>query len=89
MLAAIEAGGTKFVCAVGDETGEIVDKVTIPTIIPSETMKEVIAFFKKYQVTAMGVGSFYRSILIKIVQATVASHLHLKLLGRTIQSCKN
>ncbi|MEK4565336.1 ROK family protein [Alkalihalobacillus sp. FSL R5-0424] len=58
MLAAIEAGGTKFVCAVGDETGEIVDKVTIPTIIPSETMKEVIAFFKKYQVTAMGVGSF-------------------------------
>lgn len=47
MLAAIEAGGTKFVCAVGDETGNIVDKVTIPTTIPSETMKEVIAFFKK------------------------------------------
>ncbi|MGN7310405.1 ROK family protein [Alkalicoccobacillus gibsonii] len=58
MLAAIEAGGTKFVCAVGDETGKIIDKVTIATTVPSETMKEVIAFFKKYQITAMGVGSF-------------------------------
>ncbi|MFT9497782.1 hypothetical protein [Anaerosolibacter sp.] len=31
MFAAIEAGGTKFVCAVGDEKFQIVDKISIPT----------------------------------------------------------
>ncbi|KYG28240.1 ROK family protein [Alkalihalobacillus trypoxylicola] len=58
MLAAIEAGGTKFVCAVGDETGRIVDRIKIPTTIPEETMTEVIKFFKKYTVKSIGIGSF-------------------------------
>ncbi len=58
MLGAIEAGGTKFVCAVGDHLGNIMDRVTIPTTVPEETMKDVIAFFKKYPVEAIGIGSF-------------------------------
>lgn len=58
MLGAIEAGGTKFVCAVGDETGEIVDRIQIPTTVPSETMPQVVSFFKKYQIAAIGIGSF-------------------------------
>lgn len=45
MLGAIEAGGTKFVCAVGDEFGNITDVIQIPTTIPDETMPEVINFF--------------------------------------------
>ncbi|MBT2658559.1 ROK family protein [Bacillus sp. ISL-18] len=58
MLGAIEAGGTKFVCAVGDETGKITDRIQIPTTIPEETLPKVIDFFKKYPVEAIGIGSF-------------------------------
>lgn len=31
MLGAIEAGGTKFVCAVGDEKGNVIDRIHRPT----------------------------------------------------------
>lgn len=31
MFGGIEAGGTKMVCAVGDENGDIIDKMTFPT----------------------------------------------------------
>ena len=58
MLAAIEAGGTKFVCAVGDQTGKIVERIQIPTTIPEETMPKVIEFFKRYDIEAIGIGSF-------------------------------
>jgi fructokinase len=58
MLGAIEAGGTKFVCAVGDEKGKIVDRIQIPTTVPAETMSKVIEFFNQYPVKAIGVGSF-------------------------------
>ncbi|MFJ7727724.1 ROK family protein [Neobacillus sp. NPDC097160] len=58
MLGAIEAGGTKFVCAVGDEKGNLLERIHIPTTIPSETMVKVLAFFKKHDLDAIGVGSF-------------------------------
>lgn len=58
MLGAIEAGGTKFVCAVGDAEGNIVERIQIPTTVPEETMEEVIAFFQKYPIKSMGIGSF-------------------------------
>jgi fructokinase len=58
MLGAIEAGGTKFVCAVGDETGRIADSIQIPTTVPEETMAAAISFFKQYDIEAIGIGSF-------------------------------
>ncbi|OCA87840.1 fructokinase [Bacillus sp. FJAT-27225] len=58
MLGAIEAGGTKFVCAVGDKNGTIFDRKVISTTIPSETIPQVIAFFKQHPVEAIGIGSF-------------------------------
>ncbi|MEK5520590.1 MULTISPECIES: ROK family protein [Heyndrickxia] len=58
MLGAIEAGGTKFVCAVGDHLGNIKDRIQVPTTIPEETMKDVISFFRKYPIEAIGIGSF-------------------------------
>ena len=60
MFGAIEAGGTKFVCAVGDEAFEIIDQVTIPTTVPEETMPKVIAFFEPYaeKLQAIGISSF-------------------------------
>ena len=57
-IAAIEAGGTKFICGIGNEEGEIFDKISIPTTTPSETMKSVIEYFKEKEFEAMGVGSF-------------------------------
>ena len=41
---AIEAGGTKFVCAVGTEELTILERVSFPTTTPVETMKQVIDF---------------------------------------------
>lgn len=60
MLGAIEAGGTKFVCAVGHDIDNIVDQVTIPTTTPDETMLQVLSFFKKYEeeLKAIGIASF-------------------------------
>ncbi|MEK4439706.1 ROK family protein [Niallia sp. FSL K6-0077] len=58
LYGAIEAGGTKFVCAVGDAKGNIQERISIPTTTPEETMLEVIAFFKKFSVDAIGIGSF-------------------------------
>jgi fructokinase len=58
----IEAGGTKFICAVGDNSGEIIAKARFPTLMPDETMAEVVNFFKeqqkKYDLAAIGIASF-------------------------------
>ncbi|MGM0238266.1 MULTISPECIES: fructokinase ScrK [Enterococcus] len=56
----IEAGGTKFVCAIGDENFKIIERVSFPTETPEETMPNVIAFFQQHQtdLAAIGVGSF-------------------------------
>ncbi|MBR5992413.1 MAG: ROK family protein [Lachnospiraceae bacterium] len=57
-IGALEAGGTKMVCAVGDELGNIYDKVTIPTETPDETMPKMIEYFKNAHVDALGIGCF-------------------------------
>lgn len=55
---AIEAGGTKFVCAVSDEQGEIKGKVSIPTTTPEETLEQVFTYFDQFDLSAIGIGSF-------------------------------
>lgn len=57
-LGAIEAGGTKFVCGIADENGNIFERVSFPTETPEKTMKNVIEFFKGKEIDAIGVGSF-------------------------------
>lgn len=57
-LGAIEAGGTKFVLAVGNEHGEIFEKISIPTRTPEETMEDVLHFFKDKNIEALGIGCF-------------------------------
>ena len=58
IMAAVEAGGTRFNCGLGDENGNIIDQVSIPTTTPEETMKKVIEYFKDKKFDVMGVGSF-------------------------------
>ena len=43
----IEAGGTKFVCAVGTGPDDIRAEVRFPTSMPDETLDWAIAFFQK------------------------------------------
>jgi fructokinase len=58
ILGAVEAGGTKFVCGVGNENGEIFERISFPTTTPEETISQVVAFFNGKNVEAIGVGSF-------------------------------
>lgn len=58
LLGAIEAGGTKFVCAIGDKENKIVERVSFPTTTPEETLARVFSFFDNYEVEAIGIGSF-------------------------------
>ncbi|WP_035051389.1 ROK family protein [Carnobacterium pleistocenium] len=58
MYGAIEAGGTKFVCAVSDKQLEIKERVSIPTTTPEETLKQVFDFFDQYTLKSIGIGSF-------------------------------
>ncbi len=57
-IAAIEAGGTKFVCAIVSDMGCVVDRVSFLTKNPEETMKEVINYFKDKEFDAIGLGCF-------------------------------
>lgn len=58
MYGAIEAGGTKFVCAVSDKELNIVEKITIPTTTPEETFVKVFDFFDRFPLESIGIGSF-------------------------------
>lgn len=58
MLGGIEAGGTKFVCAVGKEDGTIIDRIEFPTTMPDETIEKVIRYFRQFSLQAIGIGSF-------------------------------
>jgi fructokinase len=55
----IEAGGTKWVCAVADASGAIVARDVFPTTGPDETLERAAAFFAGQPPTrAVGVGCF-------------------------------
>ncbi|GED48565.1 fructokinase [Carnobacterium maltaromaticum] len=58
MYGAIEAGGTKFVCAISDENFEIKERVSIPTTTPEETLSNVFEFFDQFKLDSIGIGSF-------------------------------
>jgi fructokinase len=55
----IEAGGTKFVCAVGTSPREIKEQIQVATTTPCETFNEVINFFRQQpKLEAIGIASF-------------------------------
>lgn len=58
MYGALEAGGTKMVCAIGDEKGNITERKVIPTLTPAETIPLMIDFFKSYEISALGIACF-------------------------------
>lgn len=58
ILGALEAGGTKMVCAVGDEKGNIYEQVKFPTENPEQTMSRIVEYFRNKKIEALGVASF-------------------------------
>ena len=64
MIGAIEAGGTKMICAVGSSWREVRDaeKFVVPTTTPDETMAKVMDWFvtqhRSTPLAAIGVASF-------------------------------
>ena len=55
---ALEAGGTKMVCATGLADGKILDQVSIPTTTPEETVDKIADYFKDKSIVALGVATF-------------------------------
>lgn len=63
LFGAIEAGGTKFIAAVGTGPEDIRDTIRIPTTTPAETLSTVIQWLREAQekhgqLAAIGVGTF-------------------------------
>lgn len=64
LVGGIEAGGTKFVCAVGAGPGaELMARVELPTLQPATQMAQVIDWFRRQQeshgrLQALGVATF-------------------------------
>jgi fructokinase len=63
LFGGIEAGGTKFVCAVGTGPGDIRAEIRFPTTTPAQNIEQCITFFQgqaaKYGgLTAVGIASF-------------------------------
>jgi fructokinase len=59
MFAGIEAGGTKWVCAVGSSPDDIFALERFPTTTPQETIAQAIEFLRQFtELQAIGVGSF-------------------------------
>lgn len=64
LYGAIEAGGTKFVCAVATGPDDIQNRVALPTTGPAETLNTVTNYFSEYlaetgqKLDAIGIGCF-------------------------------
>lgn len=57
-IGALEAGGTKMVCAIGDEFGNIEKQISIPTTVPQVTMPLMANFFLDEGIEALGIACF-------------------------------
>ncbi|WP_218010811.1 ROK family protein [Herbidospora mongoliensis] len=56
---AVEAGGTKWVCALADTDGKIVATEVVPTTTPDETIPAAVDFFRRHPApVAVGVATF-------------------------------
>ena len=60
---AIEAGGTKMVCAVGRADGTLLGKTVMPTGSPEATIEPLCAFFAGRGVSAIGLATFGPAVL--------------------------
>ena len=55
---ALEAGGTKMVCSIGNENCEVLERISIATGNPEDTIPKIVSFFRGREIRALGIGSF-------------------------------
>lgn len=58
LIGALEAGGTKMVCATGYADGTVLEREQIATTTPQETVEAVNAWFADKGIAALGIGAF-------------------------------
>lgn len=58
ILGALEAGGTKMVCSIGDEYGNVLQRESMPTGTPEETLPKIIEYFNGKGIKALGIAGF-------------------------------
>ena len=59
LFAAIETGGTKFLCAVGPGPDDVQSRIRIPTTTPEETLAAVLSFFEAQgEISGLGIACF-------------------------------
>jgi len=54
----IECGGTKMVCAIGDDKGNIIESTVIPTEKPGTTLTHMYDWFRVRNIDCLGIGCF-------------------------------
>jgi len=56
----IEAGGTKFVCGIGNDAGQLLERTAFPTTTPEETIGRAVEYFagQPQPLEGIGIGSF-------------------------------
>ena len=58
LIGALEAGGTKMVCSIGNPQGGVLQRASFPTASPEVTIPQIVDFMKKFDIKAVGIGSF-------------------------------
>lgn len=58
LIGALEAGGTKMVCSIGTPQGGVLQRASFPTLAPEVTVPQIVEFISKFDVGALGIGSF-------------------------------
>lgn len=58
LLGALEAGGTKMVCATGYANGTVLERTEFPTTAPAETIEQIVGWFQGRGIAALGIGAF-------------------------------
>lgn len=58
LIGALEAGGTKMVCSIGTPQGGVLQRASFPTVSPEVTVPQIVEFLGKFDIAALGIGSF-------------------------------
>ena len=57
-LGALDASGSRMLCAIGNEKGRVIEKQAFPTRLPEENIADILGFFEYKHIDALGIGSF-------------------------------
>jgi len=58
LYGAVETGGTKIICSVLDEAGQLLDSLRFSTGLPDNAVKTIADYFIGREIAGLGIGSF-------------------------------